>query len=171
MQISKKFEQNVIFCAIILWQEDLKADKMSMPSWSLLTMVTLSFFKRSDFLPDKAGFNTPQRHNSTLRKLEICFLPQDALATFCLGEPSSPPWCYQPPLSLLLPLMGSVLYFLHCQSAPLARVRAGIEFRVQLCLLTLGLPIRSQDCAHASNLLWSRRAALKQKYRLSSCTT
>lgn len=123
MQISKKFEQNVIFCAIILWQEDPKADKMSVPSWSLLTMVTLSFFKCSDLLPDKAGFNTPQRHNSALRKLEICFLPQDALATFCLGEPSSPPWCYQPPLSLLLPLMGSVLYFLHCQSAPPARVR------------------------------------------------
>lgn len=28
MQVSKKLEQNVIFYAIILWQEDLKADKV-----------------------------------------------------------------------------------------------------------------------------------------------
>lgn len=42
MQISKKFQQNVIFYAIILWQKDLKADKVSMPSWSLFTTVTLS---------------------------------------------------------------------------------------------------------------------------------
>lgn len=122
MQISKKFEQNVIIYAITLWQEDLQAHKVSMPSWSFLTTVTLSFFKCPDLLPHKAGFHTPQRHNYALRNLEIHFLPEDALMMFCLREPSSPPWCYQAPLSLLLLLMGSVLYFLHCQSALLARV-------------------------------------------------
>ena len=86
MQISKKFQQNVIFYAIILWQKDLKADKVSMPSWSLFTTITLSlkyFFKCRDLLPHKAGFDTSQRHSHALRKLEIHFPPKDGLGMFC----------------------------------------------------------------------------------------
>lgn len=49
-------------------------------------MVTLSlkcFFKCHDLLPHKAGFDTSQRHNHTLRKLEIHFAPEDGFAVFC----------------------------------------------------------------------------------------
>lgn len=42
MQISKRFQQNVIFYATVLWQKDLKADKVSTSSWSLFTTVELS---------------------------------------------------------------------------------------------------------------------------------
>lgn len=124
MQISKKFQQNVNFYAIILWQKDLKADEVSLPSWSLFTTVTLSLkyvlnapiccLKRKAFIPLRV---------TALRKPEICFLPAKmALARSAMCKPSSPLWHYQTLLPLLVLLMGAVLYYLYCQSAPLARI-------------------------------------------------